>query len=586
MKISLSESDPKYIIVWVSHSDYAETYGLLFDNVTNGRYIERKRVDNGFEMYFGLGYLQKLILCIPFSHLSVEIEKMLTAAEARRLKKLEIPHIDIPGLQRPLLVHQNVAVSLLASESIELLTDDVGLNKTSSTLAALKLKNWFPALIAVGSVAGKYVWEKEAAIMFPDLKIQVVEGTKAQRSFQLSLAYKYDITIINVQTLRVKQWETLEQSEPDEWGEQTIKHVKHEEIANPDLFNVDWECFVADEFHKFQNPLAQQTRGFFKLDCGRFIGLSGTPILSKPEQAWPFLHKCDPERFPTFYHFEQLIGKFTKSGKLIGYDPKEMLKVKNWLMKHSLRRRKEHVSKDLPKVITVDQIVEMLPEQRKIYNRVVDEMILQMDDGTIKNVFDARVLILRMKQACFSPELFGGSSKSGKITQIKEDVAQLIASGQKAIVFSEWARAARILERELAEYNPAYVDGSIKARDRPKEEDRFNNDPNCGLYIGTIKANQEAITLDAATYVLFADLEWTPLANYQAAGRSAAGGMRGIKLGKEGKVTIINYEAENTIEQRLAERLWKKQKSVNAFVERDAGTSMQKITVKTLRGLI
>lgn len=941
MKISLSLTEPKHIVVWCSDNEFRDAFDLLYENVTEGRFIERRRFPDHWEMYFALSYLDRLLLCIPFSHLSAEIEKIMTQAEAARLKKMEISHLDVPGLQRPLFVHQNVAVKMLANEEIELLTDDVGLNKglipttpvltpqgwkpiakikngdaligqngkitrvvgvypqpkqrtykvtfsdgasvitdgghlwqvqnpmnrwlivttkeifedatiiiqgqmpngssreyatkagchqkcnghkrwriplvseihfeankapllidpyrlgvflgdghlkktgsitittdtvlldqmrikhrttncpyvsagatseyanqikllglaghrswekfippeylrasakdrlallqglldtdgwaiakggvgycttskqlmkdvvelvrslggitkrvrskiptytykserrkgrrawsvnikltpamqpfrlarkltnfvpptkyppvrfiesvtlnapseticlkvdavdelfvikdyivthnTSSTLAAIHLKHWFPALIAVGSVAGKYVWEREAAIMFPKLRVQVVEGTKANRAAQLRNAHRYHISIINVQALRLKVWDEVKGRMVDEYGEMAIERAHHEVASNPDLFNVDWEVFVADEFHKFQNPSAQQTRGFFKLDCGRFIGLSGTPILSRPEQAWPFLHKCDDQRFPTFYHFEQQIGKFTRTGKLIGYDPHEMLKVKNWLNDHSLRRRKEHVSDDLPQVVNADQVVEMTPEQRKIYNRVRDEMVLQMEDGTIKNVFDARVQVMRLKQACFSPELFGGSRNSGKIEQMKEDVAQLIAGGHKAIIFSEWATAARILQREFAEYNPAYVDGSIKARDRPKEEDKFNNDDTCGCYIGTIRANQEAITLSAATYVLFADLEWVPMANYQAAGRSAAGGMRGMKLGKDQKVTIVHYQAENTIEQRLATELWKKQKHFNAFIERDAGATMQKMTVNKLRQLI
>lgn len=584
MKIYLSKTEPKHIVVWVSHQDYAQTYSLLWDLVSEGRYIERKRVLDGFEMYFGIGYLEKLLLCVPFSHLSPEIEQLMIAAETKRLKGINIKPFPIKGLQRPLFDYQYIAVKKLIDEEIQLLNDEMGLAKTAATIAALKIKNWFPALIAVGSVAGKYVWEREAAIMFPKLRVQVVEGTKAQRAQQLRSACQFDITIINVQALRIRTWDEFSQSEPDEWGDTELVRVHKEEMANPDLFCIDWECFVCDEYHRVNNSETQQAKGFLRLDCGRFIGLSGTPIIARPEQAWTFLHKCDPEMFPTFYHFEQQIGKFTKSGRLIGYDPKEMLKIKNWLAIHSLRRRKEHVSDQLPEVIRVDQIVEMGNDQRKIYKRVKEDFELQMEDGSIRNVFDARVHILRLKQACFSPELFGGSNKSGKITQIKEDVAQLVASGEKCIVFSEWSKAARILQRELSEYNPAYVDGSIKPRDRVIEQDKFNNDENCHIYIGTIGANAEAITLNAATYVLFSDEHWTPATNFQAEARSAAGGMRG--LGVVGKVTIIRYQAEDTIEQRLAEKLWKKTKRVNAFIERDAGSTMQKLTIKSLRELI
>lgn len=479
--------------------------------------------------------------------------------------------------------HPSVCIKVAAQDQLYVTRHYIVTHNTGVMLSALYLRRWFPCLVAVGSVSGKYVWEREAAIMFPKLRVQVIEGSKATRDWMFRRAHLYDITICNVQALRIKETEELKPY-IDENGENNVRKITHVVMSNPYAFQVDWECFVVDEYHKFKNPSAQQTKGFLRMECGRFRGLSGTPILNRPTEAWTFLHKCDPDRFPSPYFFEQEIGRFTKSGKLIGYKPEAMLKVKNWLFENSLRRRKEHVSDELPEVVTVDQVVELTPEQRKIYDRIREEMYLQLDDGSIKSIFDARVQIMRLKQACVSPELFGGSRHSAKIDQVKEDVAQLVAAGHKAIIFSEWAKAARILERELQEYNPAYVDGSVPPRERPIQEKRFNEDPTCLVYCGTIAANQEAITLSAATYVLFVDMDWVPNANTQAAGRSAAGGMRGI--GVTGKVTIMRYVAEDTIEQRLAQTLWQKQKAVNAFVERDAGASMKKLTIKKLRELL
>jgi len=816
-------------------------------------------------------------------------------------------------------VAKTICIKVSAPDELYVTRNYIVTHNTTAILATLSLKQWFPCLVVVGSVAGKWVWEREAALAFPELTVQVVDGTSIQRRKQIKSGA--DIVIVNAQALRVKRWIDKD------------THTIQEEVMNPDLFKIDWECLVVDEYHKFKNPSAQQTVGFLKMGCGHFIGASGpqpltakvltpsgwksmgdmtpgtdiigqdgktyqvtgffpkgqqevfevtssdygvthatanhlwsvnspgrmqsklpyrlmttqqiidrglqvchnwihflpipqpvelsdsgyqpippyilglllgdgtfrngitaianndqeildyvakrlpksvhltdkghsswnislrdnqlrgktnpvtrgvrklglaevegrykfipiayktgsietrlailqglldadghithknaieftsiskqlaedvvflarslggtasmckstyegqfgrennhpryrvvlaiapglvpfkcskkvnrwtpqqprtrslvrkiksitsvgvqdvacistnipdqlyitddfivthnTPIMNRPEEAWSFMHKVDPELYPTYYNFESKIAVTNKAGHIVGYNPSEMLKLKNWLNTHSLRRRKEHVRDDLPEVIRSDQLVPLTPEQRRLYNQIKNEMILAMDDGELKDITQVRVQIMRLKQACFSPELYGGSPHSGKIDQIKQDVADLVASGEKAIIFSEWARAARILERELAEYNPAYVDGSVPGKNRQAQVDRFNSDPDCHLYIGTIKANQEAITLSAATYVLFADEDWTPAANAQAEARSASGGMRGINV--TGSINIIRYQAEDTVEQRLSERLYRKQKTFNAMVERDAGSSLKKMSIRRLRDLL
>lgn len=585
MKISLGKADgnrPQHVVIACKQEEYTDLMAVVHTSVAPGRRIpvERSRTKDEIKLRFNLSFLDRIMLCVPFADVSVGVEKKMFAQELERLLAMPVPELDIPELKGRLWEHQAVASEWLDDDEHELLNDDMGAGKTLTILSTIVRNEWFPALIVVGSVSAKWVWSRHLDQFFPSISYTVVDGTAQQRARQI--AEDTQIKIINAQGLRIKR----------ELNQETEK-IEEVYNANPSLFEIPWEVLVCDEYHRFKNPAAQQTAGFIQMECGRFKGASGTPILNKPEEAWVFLHKCDPEAYPTYYHFEQSIGQYSQAGKLIGYDPDEMLKVRNWLAEHSLRRRKEHVAAilkhhgheaDLPEVIYSEQIVPLTPEQRKIYDKIKKEMLLMMDDGTSKSIMHMLTQILRLKQAAFSPELFGGSKKSGKIDQIKEDVAEIVASGEKAIIFSEWATAARILQRELAEYNPAYVDGSVKGRDRQTEEDRFNNDPDCKIYIGTIRANMEAITLNAATYVLFADEEWSPKANEQAEARSAGGGLRG--LGIQVPVNIIRYYAEDTIEQRLAATLKKKTSVFRAFTERDAGRIVRPNLIKAIRELL
>ena len=88
--------------------------------------------------------------------------------------------------------------------------------------------------------------------------------------------------------------------------------------------------------------------------------------------------------------------------------------------------------------------------------------------------------------------------------------------------------------------------------------------------------------MSAAQHVIFLDKDWTPLANEQAAGRSAAGGLRGVHLGKDATVFIIDLFARNTIEEQIEELLKTKRNLFNAFVEKDGGKPVRQNVVKDL----
>ncbi len=241
--------------------------------------------------------------------------------------------------------------------------------------------------------------------------------------------------------------------------------------------------------------------------------------------------------------------------------------------------------KDLPEVNFKPVEVTLSTEERRIYDKIEEEMLLEMEDGTIKDIGGALGKIIRLKQACFSPELFGGSKKSSKVTELKTLVEELVASGEKAIIFSQWEKACVILKRELAEYNPAYVTGKVKNKLRQEEIRKFNEDDDCHLYIGTIGANREAVNLGVATYVIFTDEGWTPAGHDQAIGRSAAGGLRGAHAKKGTVVTVIVLRAADSYEQYIESMLKKKKNVFDRTVERDAGKNekIEKVTLNDLR---
>src|SRR5207249_4590086 len=92
--------------------------------------------------------------------------------------------------------------------------------------------------------------------------------------------------------------------------------------------------------------------------------------------------------------------------------------------------------------------------------------------------------------------------------------------GHKALVFSQFTSFLAILrqrlDREGIPYD--YLDG--KTRDRGAKVQRFQNDPDCKLFLISLKAGGLGLNLTAAEYVFLLDPWWNPAVEAQAIDRA------------------------------------------------------------------
>ena len=585
MKITLSKkNDPrgKHVVLMAKPDEkYAAQSVIVSEILPPGvRPVMEFDQDTQHWLFrFNLRHFDKLSLAFPMAELSKGVHSRLKRAEEKRLAGMPVPKIRVPEFDGKLYSFQKIGAGKIIDEEIDLLNDEMGLGKTIQVLAAtavlrrraIKRGRDYRVLVVCPNSA-KFNWYNESTEKF-GLDAQVVHGTRVERAMQIEK--RAEITIVNFEAIRAKA--IHEDNNPR-------KKIVGWDFANPELFDFEYDFVIVDEYHRIKTPTAQVTRGFFQLRGKRWLCMSGTPILNRPEEIWSVLHKLYPDEFPQFEAFQNTIA-IMEGGRIVAYRPEPMAELRKFLQEISLRRRKDQVLKDLPKVVTAARSVELTREARRLYNRIVDEFILELEDGTITNIMGALPQITRLKQACFSPELYGGSRESAKINELKEIVAELVENGEKAIIFSQWSRATRIIQRELEAYNPAYVTGEINLRNRQEEIRRFNRDDDCKLYIGTIDANREAINLGVATYVIFTDKGWTPAGNDQAIGRSAAGGLRGLEA-LATTVHVIELQAEDTFEQRVEALLNRKRALFDRTIERDGGRQIEKITLQNIRDIL
>lgn len=115
-------------------------------------------------------------------------------------------------------------------------------------------------------------------------------------------------------------------------------------------------------------------------------------------------------------------------------------------------------------------------------------------------------------------------------------------------------------EQGLKEYNPVYIVGKVSPEDRQKEVERFQNDPNCKLAVGTIGAMGTGLTLNKASYVFFIDKLWNSGENAQAEDRAH-------RIGTAGTVNVISMVAKGSVDEGVEEYLLENQDLFDRVVD-------------------
>lgn len=506
-------------------------------------------------------------LCNKFENQEIQISGIYEDLHKQEFE-IDIPK-DYTFKTKP-FNHQIDGVRFGLNKKKFLLCDDQGLGKT------FQIINWVgclektdkinKVLIVCGVNSLKYNWQSEISIhsdekgwvlgtRFRKTTGKAYEGSTKDKLDDLDNLPDCRYIITNIETLRAG-------------AEKITKSKYHFPIAEKlqELCKNGTISVIAfDECHKSKEPTSLQSRAMINVQAKYMVAMSGTPLMNNPLDLY-FPMKWLGYENHSFYQFKQhycTLGGWGGS-QVVGY--KNLEEIRAMMDNIMLRRLKSEVL-DLPEKIRKIEYVDMTPKQNQIYKEVYNGVMSDLQKIKFSN--NPLSMMIRLRQATGWTGIISNTvQESAKMERMIELVQEIVASGQKAIIFSNWESITEVAKEKLKSYNPAYITGATKADERMKEVDRFQNDDKCRVIIGTIGAMGTGLTLTAAQNVIFLDSPWNMALKAQAEDRAH-------RIGTKGTVNIITLVCKNTIDERIEELVEKKGQIADALV--DGKTSVDDI---------
>jgi SNF2 family DNA or RNA helicase len=379
-------------------------------------------------------------------------------------------------------------------------------------------------IICPMSIVGN--WQRELQRFAPSLSVMIHHGAErlADEAFREE-AKKHDV-VITTYALALRDKEHL----------------------SP----IEWEYVVLDEAQNIKNESAKQTKAIRSLNARHRIALTGTPVENRLSELWSIMEFLNPNYLGSGKDFSK---KFAIPIERY-HDKNRAETLKRLLQPFVLRRLKtdKAIIQDLPDKMEMKVFCNLTQEQASLYEAVVKEMIekIEQSEGIERKGLVLSTL-LKLKQICNHPAQFVGDGsslpdRSGKLARLEEMLAEALAAGDKALIFTQFAEMGKMLRHHLQETlgcEVLFLHGGTPKKQRDAMVQRFQEDRRgAPIFILSLKAGGVGLNLTAANHVFHFDRWWNPAVENQATDRA-------FRIGQQKNVQVHKFVCVGTLEERI-----------------------------------
>jgi non-specific serine/threonine protein kinase len=426
-----------------------------------------------------------------------------------------------------------------------LLADDMGLGKTvqllaliahdlEAEIAASQRQERQPAqqpgptlLVCPMSLVGN--WQREAAKFTPHLRVHVQHGKERPQGKEFKAAVEQSDLVITTYALLARDSAALRK--------------------------LPWRRVVLDEAQAVKNAATQAAIAARALKAPRRIAVTGTPVENRLADLWSLMEFANPKLLGDAAEFKR---RFALPIERVG-SKKAGAQLRALTQPFVLRRLKTDTSiiSDLPEKLEMEVVCSLTAEQAALYQSVVTDMLARIADSS---GIERRGLVLatmtKLKQVCNHPAQFLrdgsriGGGRSGKLARLEETLDEVLAAGEKALLFTQYAEFGEMLRTHLTARfgrEVIFLHGGVSKTARDEMVERFQQDDRRGppLFVLSLKAGGTGLTLTAANHVVHVDRWWNPAVEDQATDRA-------FRIGQSRAVQVRKFICAGTLEEKIS----------------------------------
>ena len=484
---------------------------------------------------------------------------LLSGQADRRLAPVATPP-GFTGTLRPYQERGLAWLSFLGDLGLGgILADDMGLGKTIQLLSLVASSAAAPTLlICPMSLVGN--WQREAAKFTPDLRVHVHHGADRLDGEELIAALADADLVISTYGVATRDRAALAQ--------------------------VSWARVVCDEAQNIKNHATRQAQAVRALPAGSRIALTGTPVENRLGELWSIMDFTNPGLLGPAEKFRRKYAIPVERHA----DADAVESLKRLTTPFLLRRLKtdKSIISDLPDKQEMKIWCNLTAEQASLYQATVEDMLAKIDSA--EDDMSRRGLVLatmaKLKQVCNHPaHLLGDGSRlpgrSGKLARLEEICDEIVAEGDKALCFTQYAEFGRMLQPHLAARLGCpvlFLHGGTTKKQRDVMVADFDALDEPALFLLSLKAGGTGLNLTAANHVIHVDRWWNPAVEDQATDRA-------FRIGQRRNVQVRKFICVGTLEERIDAMIEEKK----ALAEQIVGSGeswLTELSVADLRAVL
>ncbi|MEG3919185.1 DEAD/DEAH box helicase [Microcoleus sp. T3_A4] len=521
----------------------------------NGEWVELRAPDVKAAQTFFASRKEQMTL-------SLEDALRLASGDTQMIEKLPVVNFEATGQLQELLntLSDNQAVSAIATPASfrgqlrpyqalgagwlaflerwglgACLADDMGLGKSIELitfLLHLQEQNALEAptlLVCPTSLLGN--WEREVKKFGPTLKVLVHHGDKRAKGKAFATAIKGKDLIITSYALVFRDAKEFQ--------------------------GIKWQGLVLDEAQNIKNSEAKQSQAVRQIEASFRIALTGTPVENRLQELWSILEFLNPGYLGPRNFFQRRFAIPIEK-----YGDRESLQTLRSLVRPFILRRlktDKEIIQDLPEKQEMTVFCGLAGQQAVLYQKIVEESIAELESAEgIQRRGMILALLVKLKQLCNHPALVKAEAKpkefeiksqeSGKLQRLVEMLEEVLAEGDRALIFTQFAEWGKLLKPHLEKHlgrEILFLYGGIRQQQREEMIDRFQHDPQGPpIMILSLKAGGTGLNLTRATHVFHYDRWWNPAVENQATDRV-------FRIGQTRNVQVHKFVCTGTLEEKI-----------------------------------